>query len=170
MRTVPLAGLEHSPNLAKVSETTLEHSAPVPLDTGTKSLQRSRDALGNKPLERPISPNSTDMEARPPRSLKIATFAGLLCLGVPSVILGTWIHAFNLGTTQLERVELFTGYFPSPLQGRYTITLIGMAFCVLTVVLSSKSLALPGLPWKVLNILSLIAGCSLFLLDLFQLM
>ena len=70
----------------------------------------------------------------------------------------------------MERVELFAGYFPAPLQGRYTITLISMAFCVLSIVLGGRSFAVPGIAWRALNILVLVAGCSLFLLDLFQMM
>jgi len=101
--------------------------------------------------------------------LKLLSFAGLICISIPVLILGLWIHAFNSGTNQLERVAIFNGYFPGFLSGRNTIYL-SLAFCILAIILSSICLKLSRKLWKTLNITILIIGFLLLLLNLFQLM
>jgi len=51
------------------------------------------------------------------RILKILTFTGILFMSIPLIILGLWIHSFNQGTTQDERVLIFDSFFPKFLQG-----------------------------------------------------
>jgi hypothetical protein len=110
------------------------------------------------------------MKQQTPRSPKILTIVGLICLFVPILILGLWIHAFNLGTTQIERVEIFTSYFPGFLQDIFAITFLSMAFCILTIILSSIALKLPGKLWKAMNIVILVFSLLLLLMNLFQMM
>ena len=102
--------------------------------------------------------------------LKRLTLVSLIFLSIPLIIYGLWTHAFKLGTTQVERVDIFYSYFPELLQGRYVLAYISIAFCLLTIILSSISLKLSGIFWKTLNIIILIINSLLLLLNLFQLM
>ena len=110
------------------------------------------------------------MKSRTPHQLKILTFVGLFCLFIPFSILELWIHSFNLGTTQSERVEIFHKYFPEFLHGRFDTTFLSIAFCVLAILLCSFSLSLPGKFWKVLNIIVLVFSVLLLFLNLFSMM
>ena len=110
------------------------------------------------------------MKSLAPRSLKIVSFVGLICIFVPIIIFGLWIHAFNLGTTQIERVAIFKSYFPDSLDGRWDITLLSIAFCISAVILSSISLKLPRKIWKALNVIILVFSTLLLYLNLFSMM
>ncbi len=110
------------------------------------------------------------MKHQPFRSLKIATVLGALCLFFPVLIIGLWIHAFNLGTTQTERVEIFTNYFPGFLHGRFTHTLVSMAFCILSIVLCRMGMKLPEKSWRALNSFSLVLAALILLMNLFEMM
>ena len=110
------------------------------------------------------------MKSLPSKGLKMASIVGLLCLFVPVIILGLWIHAFNLGSTQINRVEIFTRYFPESFNGRLTITFLSMAFCILTIILSGISLTQSEKLWKAMNFFTLVLGLLLLLMNLFQIM
>ena len=102
--------------------------------------------------------------------LKIASVAGQICLIVPALIIGLWIHAFNLGTTQTERVEIFTNYFPGFLHGRFAHTFVSMAFCILSMILCRMGMKLQGKSWRALNSISLGLGALILLMNLFEMM
>ena len=104
------------------------------------------------------------------RSLKTLSVAGLICIFVPILIFGLWIHAANLGTTQNERVTIFKSYFPDFLGGRWDITFLSIAFCISAVILSSISLKFSGKLWKVLNVIILVISVLLLSLNLFSMM
>jgi len=101
---------------------------------------------------------------------KIATFIGLICMLIPLSIYGLWINAFNMGTSQVERVSVFNGYLPDYLQGSGDVTYLSMIFCVLAIILSSICLKILGKPLRVLNIIILIFASLLLLLNLFSIM
>jgi len=102
--------------------------------------------------------------------LKTLTFVRLIFLSIPLLIYGLWIQAFNLGKTQPERVSIFNNNFPDFLQGRWDITYLSIAFCILAIILSSICLRLPVKLWKVLNTIILIFSSLLLLLNLFSMM
>lgn len=104
------------------------------------------------------------------RLLKILTFLGLLCLSIPLLILGLWIHAFDLGASQTTRVAIFNNYFPDFLHGRYNTSYLSLIFCLLTIIFGSISLKLKGILWKTLNLFILIFGSLLLLLNLWGMM
>ena len=110
------------------------------------------------------------MKTLTPRFLKILTFIGLLCLSIPISILGIWIYVFNLADNQPDRLAILYSYFPDFLHGQYTTSFLSVAFCISAIILSSISVKLSGILWKSLNIIILIIGCLLLLLNLFQLM
>ena len=60
--------------------------------------------------------------------LKTLTFVSLIFLSIPILIYGLWIQAFNLGTSQSERVTIFNSYFPDFLHGRWDITYFKYSF------------------------------------------
>ena len=103
-------------------------------------------------------------------SLIIATLISLICTLIPLVIYGLWIYAFNLGTTQAERVTLFKNYFPDFLNGRWDTTFISIAFCVVAILLSTLNLKKLKNFWRTLNILIVVISSLLLFLNLFSMM
>ena len=101
---------------------------------------------------------------------KILTLVSLICLLIPFSIYGLWIYVFDLGTTQVERVAVFKDYFPNFLNGRWSTTLLSIAFGISAIILSSISLKLSIKIWKSLNILILLLSSLLLLLNLFSMM
>jgi 1-acyl-sn-glycerol-3-phosphate acyltransferase len=75
-----------------------------------------------------------------------------------------------MGTTQAESVEIFNGYFPDFLQGRWDTTYISLAFCVLAIILSIFGLKISVRSWQNINISILVIGSLLLLLNLFSMM
>ena len=110
------------------------------------------------------------MKSMTPHRTKIFTFVGLFCLSIPITLIALWIHAFNLGTNQIERVEIYNGYFPDFLQARFATTLLSIAFCILSIIFSSINIKIPSNLWKGLNILVLVFSSLLLLLNLFSMM
>lgn len=104
-----------------------------------------------------------------PKFLKILTFAGLLCISIPILIEGLWIHAFNLGDSQANSVAIFNSYFPEFLHGRYVTAYLSIVFCILAIIISSINLKSSGKIWKV-NMIILVSGSLLLFLNLFQMM
>jgi hypothetical protein len=104
-----------------------------------------------------------------PYRTKIFTFVGLFCLSIPIILLALWIHAFNLGTNHVERIEIYNGYLPDFLQG-FATTLLSMFFCALSIILSTISLKISSKLWKALNILILVVSSLLLYLNLFSMM
>jgi hypothetical protein len=104
-----------------------------------------------------------------PQLMKILTFIGLLCLFIPVLILGLWIHAFNLGDSQANSVAIFNNYFPDFLQGRYATAYLSIVLCILAIIISSINLKSSGKIWKV-NIIILVFSSLLLFLNLFQMM
>jgi hypothetical protein len=102
--------------------------------------------------------------------LKILTVLSLIFLSFPLLIYRLWIKAFNLGTSQSERVSIFNSYFPDSLQGRWDTTYLSISFCLLAIILSSICLKLSQKFWKILNIIILIFSSLLLLLNLFSMM
>jgi hypothetical protein len=110
------------------------------------------------------------MKSLTPHSLKILTFVGLFFLLIPISLMGLWIYAFNLGTTQIERDEIYSRFFPGFLLSGYTLAYLSLVFCIIAIILSSMSLSLKGKLWKASNIIILVFSSLLLLLNLFQLM
>ncbi|MFT6971747.1 MAG: amino acid permease [Roseivirga sp.] len=102
--------------------------------------------------------------------VKIVTLVSLACLSIPLTIYGVWLYVFDLGTTQAERVEIFHGYFPDFLHGRWDTTYVSIIFCVLAIILSSKNMKLSVKIWKAVNIIILVLSGLLLLLNLFSMM
>ncbi len=105
-----------------------------------------------------------------PKLLKILTFLGLLCFSIPLSLQGLWKYAFNQASNQADRVAIIESYVPEFLHGRYTVTFLGAAFCLLAIILSSVSLKLSGILWKSFNIVILVLSSLLLMLYLFQMM
>lgn len=102
--------------------------------------------------------------------LKTLTVLSFIFSLVPLSIYVLWINAFNQGTTQIERVAIFKEYFPDFLHGRWDTTLLGMAFCVLAIILGITALKLKAKSWKAFNLFILGLSSLLFALNLFSMM
>ncbi len=105
-----------------------------------------------------------------PPLLKLLTFLGVLCISIPILLQGLWIYVFSLADNQSDAVTILQSYYPECLHGPYATIYISLAFCLLTIILSSISLKLSGKLWKTLNTIILIFGSLILLLNLFQLM
>ncbi len=105
-----------------------------------------------------------------PTRLKGLTLVSFICLLIPLTIYGLWIYAFDLGTNQIERVAIFKDYFPDFLHGRWSITLLSIAFSIIAIIFSCISLKLSSKFWKSLNIIILLISTLLLGLNLFSMM
>lgn len=104
-----------------------------------------------------------------PRLLKLLTFSGLVCVSIPILIQGLWIHAFNSGINQAERLITFNKSLPDFLHGRYSVNYLSIAFCILAIIISSINIKSSGIIWKA-NMIILVFSSLLLLLNLFQMM
>jgi hypothetical protein len=104
-----------------------------------------------------------------PKLLIILTFAGLLCLSIPVLIEGLWIHAFNLGDSQDNSIAIFNSYLPDFLHGRYAASYLSIVFCILAIFISIINLKSSGKIWKT-NMIILVSSSLLLFLNLFQMM
>ena len=102
--------------------------------------------------------------------LRAISLIGILCVFIPVSFHLLWIYCFNAEATPLERSALFMSYLPGLLQGRHTITLIGIALCFIAIILSSIGMQSILKSWKVLNILVFSCSILMLLLNLFQMM
>jgi hypothetical protein len=101
---------------------------------------------------------------------KILTLISFVCFLIPFLIYGLWIYVFNLGTNQAERVAVFKDYFPDFLNGRWSITLVSIFFCISAIIISTINLKILKKYWKLLNVLILLLSSLLLLLNLFSMM
>ena len=104
------------------------------------------------------------------KQLKIRTCISLICCLIPLLISIVWISIFNLGKNQSDSVAIFKYYFPDFLNGRWSITLVAVFFCVLAMGISSTSVCKMKKNWKLLHILILILSSLLLLLNLFSML
>lgn len=110
------------------------------------------------------------MKPLTPKRLKILTFIGLSCLAIPLIIIVLWLHAFNLGDNQADRVGIFDTYFPDFLHGIYGTTFLSVDFCLAAIILSIVCLKVSVKQWKILNIGILVISITILLLNLFSMM
>jgi len=99
------------------------------------------------------------------RRLELLTCLALVCLLVSAATIFLWIRAFNAGTSQPERVQIYLGYFPSFL-GLGGISVIEIILCITAIVLSSICLRLREIGWKLLNLVIIIGSAFRLLLIL----
>ncbi len=102
--------------------------------------------------------------------IKTATLMSLICLLIPLSVYGLWIYAFDLGTSQAERVAIFNDFFPAVLSGKGVKAYISIVFGISSIVLSSISLRSSSILLKVLNIIILFFSSIVLLLNLFSML
>ncbi|MBL7811569.1 MAG: hypothetical protein JNL57_05050 [Bacteroidetes bacterium] len=101
---------------------------------------------------------------------RILRVSGLVCLAFPSLTFILWQYASGVGKNQAQRVQIYHSFFPEFLNEPFVVTLVSLGFCALGVLLSAISLFVPGITWKVLNIVNIAILGLLTLLYLFWLM
>jgi len=105
-----------------------------------------------------------------PKTSKILTLSGLICLCFHFTFLFLWIHAFGLGKNQYERVEIYNSYLPTFLHDRFVNACFSISLSLLGILSCAISLARSTILFVILNIV-IILFCGLFLLwNLFGLM
>ncbi len=101
---------------------------------------------------------------------KKLTLIGLLCLSIPLFIFGLWIYSFNSGESQPNRIEIFNHFFPEFLHGRYSVAFLCLGLSILSICISAINISIKQIAWKALNILILVTGLMMMMLNLFQMM
>jgi hypothetical protein len=90
---------------------------------------------------------------------------------LPAVyILGLWINVFGHDITQAQKVEEFTGHFPSFIRDPKLITFISMASCIIAVIFAAKSFKQKLLSLRIAMWLIVMIASLIFFLDIFQLL
>lgn len=107
------------------------------------------------------SPNS--------RRLIILTGLGFICLLISLAILFLWIHAFDQGSSQQERVQIYLSYFPSFL-GQIGVTIIEVLLALNAIVFGGIGRRLRGFGWKLLNVTIITGGSFIVLFNIWGLM
>ena len=100
----------------------------------------------------------------------LLTVLGLISVLIPILIWVLWSYCFNSQTNQADRVKLFVSYFPEFLNGLFTISLISLLLCFLSIILSSIYLNRRTPLLKATSIVIIVAGGLMMLLSLFSLM
>ena len=100
----------------------------------------------------------------------IMGYLALVLLLIPMWIMGLWIYAAEQGNTQAERVAIFHEYLPTLLRGYNVTSLISVTCCFLAIVLSDVSFSRGSGAGRIVNIVVMIIGSLLFLLNLFGMM
>lgn len=103
------------------------------------------------------------------RTLVYLSLSSLLFMVMAVTIDLIWIRSFNAGSSQPERVELFLQNFPS-FFSLSAISNLKVLLCLMAIILSSISLKLKGIKWKILNISILVISGLGFIFSMFTLM
>ena len=98
------------------------------------------------------------------------TVLSLISVLIPILIWVLWSYCFNSQTNQADRVKMFKSYFPEFLNGQFTISLISLLLCFLSIILSSIYLNRRTPLLKAISTVVIIAGGLMTLLSLFSLM
>ena len=101
---------------------------------------------------------------------KITAVLAIVFILPPLYILGIWINVFGHDITPAQKVEEFTGYFPSFISDYKIITFISIACCILAIIFASKSFKQPLLSLRIAMWLIVMIASLIFFLDIFQLL
>ena len=117
------------------------------------------------------APQTTNMKSNN-SSFKLTFFTVLSFISVliPILIWVLWSYCFNSQTNQADRVKMFESYFPESLNGQFTISLISLLLCFLSIILSSIYLNRKTPLLRAISIVVIVAGSLMTLLSLFSLM
>ena len=99
--------------------------------------------------------------------LTVLSFISVL---IPILIWVLWSYCFSSQTNQADRVKMFESFFPDFLNGQFTISLISLLLCFLSIILSSIYWNQRTSSLKSISILVIVAGGLMMLLSLFSLM
>lgn len=69
-------------------------------------------------------------------SYKLISVLGFLSALIPAVIFSLWIYVFNQESNPIDRTEAFKHFFPDALHGRWDITYLAIACCIMAIILS----------------------------------
>lgn len=101
---------------------------------------------------------------------KITAILAIVFILPPLYIVSIWINVFNRDITPAQKLEDFTGYFPSFINDHKIITFISMAFCILSIIFAAKSFKQPLLSLRIAMWLIVMIASLIFFLDIFQLL
>ncbi len=105
-----------------------------------------------------------------PKTSKILTLSGLICLSVPVSLFLLWIHAFGLGTNPYERVDIFNSYLPTFLHDRIVNACFTLLLSFLSIVFCGISVLKSNVLFIIINMIIIILGSLFLLWNLFTMM
>jgi hypothetical protein len=95
---------------------------------------------------------------------------GLIIFFIPITLFLLWIHACNQTSGYPENVDVYQGYFPVFLRGRFTITILSIVLCLIAVSLNTRNLHTSHTFLRAVSWFVIIAGGLLGFLNLFSMM
>ena len=101
---------------------------------------------------------------------KITAILAIVCILPALYIHAIWINVSGHDITQAQKVEEFTGYFPSFIGDAKIITYLSMASCILAIIFAAKSFKQPLLSLRIAMWLIVMIASLIFFLDIFQLL
>ncbi len=100
------------------------------------------------------------------------TLLSILFLIVPIIILGLWIYVFenNPNAAQTDKVKIYHAYLPGFLHTNFNLSLVVLISSVIAIVFAAKSMTQTSSILKAINIITIIVGSLIMLLQLFSMM
>jgi len=102
--------------------------------------------------------------------LKTFTLLGLFSLIFPFYILISWIIAANSGNGIEDSKALFVASLPAFIRQSQTISLLSIIFCLIAILFGYFARKITSNFWNKLNLLIVVLGSIILLLNLFWLM
>ena len=101
---------------------------------------------------------------------RVFTLVSFITILLPILTWGLWIHSYNSQGNQADRLKMYLDYFPEFLRGRYTLPLISILLCILTLFFSTIAWKYKSTLFKFLSVILMIVGGLTLLLNLFTLL
>ena len=100
---------------------------------------------------------------------KITAITAIILLLPALYIFGLWINIFSGDSTPAQKIEEFTGRFPSFISSYKLIIYISIACCLAAMILAAKSFKQRLLILRIAMMLTVIIAALIFFVDVFQL-
>jgi ABC-type uncharacterized transport system YnjBCD permease subunit len=94
----------------------------------------------------------------------VISMLSIVCALLPSVIFSLWIYTFNQEADFFDRAVAFRNYFPDALNGRWDITYLAIACCILAIILSGWIKEYCSKVWRRIHIFIILLSSILLVL------
>ena len=100
------------------------------------------------------------------------TLLSILFLIIPIIIWGLWIYVFenNPNASQTDKVKIYHAYLPGFLHNNFNLSLVVLISSVIAILFAAKIMTQTSVILKAINIITIIVGSLIMLLQLFSMM